>query len=110
MNMWLMLAELSPADRNKVIAALAIMLVLVFAGFFGIMIFRRKLTSENETDSSADVGFSLSDLRRMRDDGEITPEEYEITRAKVVAKVRSSLGGKPKKGTGAEKDEPGLSS
>jgi hypothetical protein len=110
MNMCLMLAELTPADRNKVFTALAIMLVLVVIGFVGIMIFRRKLRAEDKADSSGDVGFSLSDLRRMRDDGEITPEEYEITRAKVVAKVRSSLDGKPKKGTGVEKDEPGLSS
>jgi hypothetical protein len=105
-----MLAELTPGDRNRIIWALAVMLVLVFVGFFGIMIFRRKLTSESDADGSSDVGFSLSDLRRMRDEGEITSEEYEITRAKVVAKVRSTLDGKPKKGNVREKDEPGLSS
>ncbi len=110
MNMWFILAELTPTDRNRVITALAIMLILVIVGFVGIMIFRRKLNADDKADSSGDVGFSLSDLRRMRDDGEITPEEYEITRAKVVAKVRSSLDGKPKKGMSSEKDEPGLSS
>jgi hypothetical protein len=35
-----------------------------------------------------DTGFSLSDLRAMRDRGEITPEEYEQTRARVIAKVK----------------------
>src|SRR5271154_946554 len=98
MNVWMMLAELSPADQRRVLIALAIMMVLVLIGGFGILMFRRRLWGEEEDDNSSDVGFSLSDLREMRDRGEITPEEYEFTRARVIAKVKSSLASPPKKG------------
>jgi len=103
MNVWKVLAQLSPADQWKVLIALGIMMVLVVVGGFGILMFRRRLWGEEEDDNSSDVGFSLSDLREMRDRGEITPEEYEITRARVIAKVKSSLAGPPKKGGGKGK-------
>ena len=84
-------AELSPQERNQIMLALAILLVLVVIGCVGIMLFRRKIRDTDVSTNSADAGFSLSSLREMRDRGELTPEEYERARAKVVEKVKSSL-------------------
>lgn len=97
MKLLLLLAQIAPAppqDRGKLLVALFILLALVFVGGFGILLLRRKLYSSR--DEPPEVGFSLSDLRKMRDRGEITPEEYEITRNKVIAKVKSSMEAKPK--------------
>jgi hypothetical protein len=89
------IAELTPEDRNKVLIALAILMALVVVGGVGILLFRRRLNAEEGADASANVGFSLSDLREMRDRGEITAEEYDATRAKVIVKVKASLVAKP---------------
>ena len=91
MSVFPFLADLSPEARNQVLIALAIMMVLVMVGGFGILIFRRRLNAADDADGSANVGFSLSDLREMRDRGEITAEEYEVTRMKVITKVKASL-------------------
>jgi hypothetical protein len=95
-GLW-MLADLTPESRNKLLVALSIMMVLVVVGGFGILLIRRRLNAPEDSDASASVGFSLSELREMRDRGEITPEEYEITRARVIDKVKSSLAGPRKK-------------
>jgi hypothetical protein len=65
----------------------AILIVVVVIGSVFIMILRRRMNAAHS--SAQDAGFSLSDLRAMRDRGEITPEEYEQTRARVIAKVKS---------------------
>jgi len=38
--------------------------------------------------SSADAGFTLHDLRRMRDAGELSDEEFERARAALIGRVR----------------------
>ena len=53
-----------------------------------IAMFIRRWLKEPLAGANQDPGFSLSDLRDMRDRGEITPEEYEQTRARVIAKVK----------------------
>jgi hypothetical protein len=95
MNAIQLIAELTPQARNQVLIALAIMMVLVMIGGCGILLFRRRLRQAVDADASGNVGFSLSDLREMRDRGEITSEEYEATRMKVIASVRNSLAVKP---------------
>jgi hypothetical protein len=85
---------LSPQQRNAMLFWLGVLLVIVVIGFAVLMLFRRRLTEE-QAPSSQDVGFSLSDLRAMRDRGEITAEEYERTRAKVVANVKRMVDAPP---------------
>jgi hypothetical protein len=91
------LADLTPENRDKMLLALGILMVLVVVGGFGILMIRRRLNAQDDPASSESVGFSLSDLRAMRDRGEITPEEYEITKARVIDKVKSGLAAKEKK-------------
>jgi Short C-terminal domain len=64
-----------------------ILILLILIGGGIVMMIRRRLRDE-APGSGTNPGFSLSDLRAMRDRGEITPEEYEQTRARVIAKVK----------------------
>jgi hypothetical protein len=63
-----------------------ILIGVVVVGSVFIMLLRRHMNAGSR--GAQDAGFSLSDLRAMRDRGEITPQEYEQTRARVIAKVK----------------------
>jgi hypothetical protein len=67
-----------------------ILIALIVIGGGAIMFIRRRLR-DAAANSGADAGFSLSDLRAMRDRGEITPEEYDLTRSRVIAKVKGKM-------------------
>lgn len=86
--------HMTDEDWWHLFIALAILMGLVIIGGAAILIARNRLNATS--DSGSDVGFSLSDLRKLRDKGEITPEEYEVARNRVVKNVRSSLEKKPK--------------
>jgi len=75
----------------------AILIGVVFVGSVFIMLLRRRL-KDAASSAGADAGFSLSELRAMRDREEITPEEYEQTRAKVIAKVKALAKDPPQRG------------
>ena len=77
------------SSRDSAILWLSVILVVAVLGFALIMLLRRWL-KEPLVSGGSDTGFSLSELRAMRDRGEITPEEYEQTRAKVIAKVKQA--------------------
>lgn len=64
-----------------------ILILIVLAGFFVIMAVRRRF-AESGRHAAQDPGFSLSSLRELRDRGELTPEEYDRMRARVIAKVK----------------------
>jgi hypothetical protein len=99
-------AEFTPQERNQILLALSILMALVIVGGIGLMLLRRKLHQTEVSGSSADAGFSLSSLREMRDRGELTPDEYERARAKVVAKVKSAVN-EPKKKPKDPESPPG---
>ena len=81
----------------------AVIMGVAVVGFVIIMIIKRIMKSRQPETHEA--GFSLSDLRAMRDRGEITPEEYEQTRTNVIAKVKQRADKpkpRPKADTGDE--------
>jgi hypothetical protein len=110
-GLWV-LADLTPESRTTLLEALVILMVLVVAGGFGIMLIRRRLNADDESEASA--GFSLAELKEMRDRGEITSEEYETTKRRVIDKVKANLAAAENKGKGTggfpvippEKEEP----
>ena len=65
-----------------------VVITLVTLAGFGIIAYIKRHMYARAQQGKYDTGFSLSDLRAMRDRGEITPEEYEQTRARVIAKVK----------------------
>jgi Short C-terminal domain len=99
------LLDLTPESRTTLFEQLAILIIIVVVGGIFIMMLRRKLTAQNVDEG--DQGFSLSDLRKMRDRGEITPEEYEATRARVITSVKASFDKKPGAKRGRSGNDPG---
>jgi len=94
MNAFAILAQLDtpgggPLDWEKILFWGFVMMGVAIAGFGAIMIFRRKFMAAADADHVP--GFSLAELREMRDRGEMTPEEYEQTRARVIAKVKAKM-------------------
>lgn len=79
----------TPEDRMKLLVALAILLGLVIVGGVVILMIRRRITAgDDDTSGTVNAGFSLADLRDMVDRGEMTKEEYEKTRQRIISKVR----------------------
>jgi len=66
----------------------AIILLLAFTIFGGVVIFclRRKLKNPPSTS----IAFTLGDLKKLRDDGSITNEEYERAKQSIVDYVRKT--------------------
>jgi hypothetical protein len=65
---------------------------------------RAKWRKQNET-SGEDFGFTLNDLKKLRDRGELSPEEFEVARNRMLAKLNANLAGKPNAG-GVRKEPP----
>lgn len=82
--------------ESEVIRWGVVLMGVIIIGGAAIMLIRRKLR-DSAANSNSDPGFSLSDLRAMRDRGEITSDEYEQTRARVIAKVKGKPVDPPKK-------------
>jgi hypothetical protein len=90
MTMCLVLAEATLQQAEQQVLFWGVVLMgVVIAGTLVILAIRRVLKRQ-DAPAAADAGFSLSELRAMRDRGEITSEEYEQTRARVIAKVKAN--------------------
>jgi uncharacterized membrane protein len=81
----LLAQQTADAFPRILIAALAL-IVVVILGFVLVSWVRNRLTSN---ESSATVGFTLSDLRRLHESGQMTDEEYERARAQIIAVAKS---------------------
>ncbi|GJQ30404.1 MAG: hypothetical protein HBSAPP03_22880 [Phycisphaerae bacterium] len=81
-------------DPTKLLLWIGILIVAVVLLFVVLMLAKRKLLGPDKP-SAADRGL-LDDLRRMRDAGEITPEEYDAARKSMAAKIAGKPTPKPK--------------
>jgi hypothetical protein len=77
-----MLADFPAAS---VIKLSLVLVVLVIAGWITVWQVRRRLTQPDESSGS---GFTLSDLRRLHREGQMTDAEFERAKAKVVEAAR----------------------
>jgi hypothetical protein len=103
MNGMSLLADLTPEHQQQMLIWGAVIMAVVLAGFVGIMILKRRMLAESDRDQGP--AFSLAELRAMRDRGEITPEEYEHTRTRVIEKVKAKLNEPAKKKPVQGKDD-----
>lgn len=63
----------------------ALLLVISFVVLVLLaMWFRRQFLGGSKRSMLEPIGFSLADLRRLRAEGKITQEEYELTRDRIV--------------------------
>ena len=65
---------------------LVVLVVLIFAGFVLIGAIRRWMRSEN---AGAEVGFTLSDLRRLNAEGKLSDEELKVAKDQMISRVRA---------------------
>jgi hypothetical protein len=73
----------------------SLVLIAALAGLFVAVSWLRKWMKED--DVSAPVGFTLSDLRQLHKSGQMTTEEFERAKAKMVAATQAAM---------ARKEEP----
>src|SRR4051794_17045851 len=85
------LAEQLTSSQQHSVIFWCVVIILATLGGFGIIAYVKRYISARSKEGRYDTGFSLSDLRAMRDRGEITPEEYEQTRSRVIAKVKGRV-------------------
>jgi hypothetical protein len=73
------------AAQPKVLALLGFVLFLALVGIALIVYIQKRILSDR--DDKDQGGTLFSDLRAMRDRGEISDDEYERTRAVIIAKT-----------------------
>lgn len=66
----------------------AVIIVVTIVGGVIMMISRRKIDSAS---AAGPVGFNLSDLKELRDRGELSEAEYERARQEVIARARKAF-------------------
>lgn len=65
-----------------------VLLVVTIVGGFVVLAIRKQQFTRDATPGAEGA---IESLRRMRDEGQITAEEYERARSKMVARVRDAL-------------------
>jgi hypothetical protein len=75
----------SNGTQSVVLWSMVLIGLLLFA-FGGYSLFKKWMNQSDETTRGP--GFTLSDLRLLRDQGKMTSEEYELARAKMVAAAK----------------------
>lgn len=78
-------ADMLPAFRAGM--WLAVVLVAVGLGALAVRRMRRRLLNPSDV---AELGLTLDDLRRQRDQGMITTAEYDAIRRQIVAKMTAA--------------------
>ncbi|MBX3355906.1 MAG: SHOCT domain-containing protein [Phycisphaeraceae bacterium] len=77
------------SDVFMTILPYAVVIILVaIAGGVIMMISRRKIDS---AAAAGPVGFTLADLKELRDRGELSEEEFERARQEVIARARKAF-------------------
>lgn len=77
-----MLADL---PVGSIIKLSLLLVVLIIIGWVTVWQVRRRLTKPDETSGA---GFTLSDLRQLHKSGQMSDEEFERAKAKVVDAAR----------------------
>lgn len=72
----------------QILPYILVIVVLAILGGVIMMISRRKIDTAG---ASGPVGFSLSDLKELRDRGELSEQEYERARQDVIARARKAF-------------------
>jgi len=90
---------LAQTDHTRAIVVWSLFLIgLIVAGWLTVWQVRRKLQRD---DSPGNTGFTLSDLRQLHKSGQMTDEEFDRAKARVVeAARRAALRDAPAPGKG----------
>ena len=87
-------AELAPETRTSLWTVLMWVLLLLTAFVVMLLLamwFRRQFLGGPRRHAHEAAGFSIADLRSMRDSGKMSQEEYELARDRLVRSAQQSL-------------------
>jgi hypothetical protein len=82
------LIPLAQADAGRILLWSIVLVVLLVGAFMGVMYLRRWVMddgSADEADENARLGYTLGDLRRMHQLGQLTDAEFETARTQMIA-------------------------
>lgn len=87
--------ELTPEQYGGIIVTSLIVIGLSIGAFALVALVRRRLREEDDSGSSGGPGFTLSDLRQLHKSGQMSDEEFERAKVKILeaAKRASERGG-----------------
>jgi hypothetical protein len=90
---------LAQADHTRSIVVWSLLLIgLIVAGWMTVWQVRRRLQKD---DTLGNTGFTLSDLRQLHKSGQMTDEEFDRAKARVVESARkAALRDAPAQGKG----------
>lgn len=93
----------TPESMVQVLFWCAVLLGAAVALGLAFFILRKKLASADDDSASAvnPMGFTLADLRQMHADGQLSDEEFDFSKRKMMARAKAQLEGPP-----AEDEEP----
>lgn len=70
----------------------SVLIIIAVAGFAVASLVRKRMNDAmQETGVGSPTDFTLSDLRRMRAEGQITDEEFERAKGRIVAMTQAKL-------------------
>jgi hypothetical protein len=79
---------LAQADHTRSIVVWSLLLIgLIVAGWLTVWQVRRRLQRD---DTLGNAGFTLSDLRQLHKSGQMTDEEFDRAKARVVESARKA--------------------
>lgn len=85
--MWTTLAAISPEDTRWILISCAVLLLLIIVGGLGVWYYRKQVLFSDSSSQAA--VWTFDDLRRMRDRGELTEQEYQSLRAAMIGSYKS---------------------
>lgn len=85
---------LAATQISSVIIWGSIIAVIAVVGGVAIMTYRHHVLSKDAEQAAP--GFTLEELRKLRDRGELSEAEYEIARNRMGMAVKKSASAKPK--------------
>ena len=85
-----MLADSATGSSGSIIFWLIVLIVLVVLGFLAAMFVKRWLMETSEEPRRA--GFTLSDLRQMHKSGQMTDEQFERARQRIITSAKAVPG------------------
>lgn len=98
----MLLASTQQAPREIFVWLAIIVGAAILLGVIA-MVLRKALMGQDPNAGS--VGFTLSDLRRLHAEGELTDEQFEQAKARIIAQSRAQLGEAGSEGTdGGDED------
>ena len=81
------LAADDEAGVGGVILWSIVLFLLLIVGFWAVTRLKRRM-ADTGTQPGAEAGFTLSDLRRLHREGQMSDEEFERAKAKIVEAAR----------------------